>query len=61
VSPLPFIVSKDEWHTKKDTGKSINNALCVLRYAPLRLKLCQAVNPITLVIVELCEGISQVV
>ena len=26
-------VSKDEWDTKKDTGKSMKNALYVLRYA----------------------------
>ena len=26
-------VSKDEWNAKKDTGKSLNNALHVLRYA----------------------------
>ena len=30
-SPL-FAVSKDEWDTKEDTGKSMKNALCVLRY-----------------------------
>ena len=28
-----FAVSKDEWDTKEDTGKSMKNALCVLRYA----------------------------
>ena len=28
-----FAVSKDEWDTKEDTGKSMNNALYVLRYA----------------------------
>jgi len=32
-----FAVSKDQWHTKEDTGKSIKNALCALR-APLWLK-----------------------
>ena len=26
-------VSKDEWNTKEDTGKSMKNALYVLRYA----------------------------
>ena len=29
----PFPVSKDEWDTKEDTGKSTKNALHVLRYA----------------------------
>ena len=28
----PFVVSKDEWETKKDTGKSMKNALYVLWY-----------------------------
>ena len=30
----PFaVISKDEWDTKEDTGKSMKNALYVLRYA----------------------------
>ena len=29
----PFPVSKDEWDTKEDTGKSMKNALYALRYA----------------------------
>ena len=28
-----FAVSTDEWHTKKDTGKSMKNALYILRYS----------------------------
>ena len=28
-----FAANKDEWDTKEDTGKSMKNALCVLRYA----------------------------
>ena len=28
--PSLFIVSKDEWNTKEDTGKSLKNALHVL-------------------------------
>ena len=28
-----FAVSKDEWNTKEDTGKSMKNALYVLLYA----------------------------
>ena len=33
----PFPVSKDEWYTKEDTGKSMKNALYVLRYAKRHL------------------------
>ena len=33
-----FTVSKGEWNTKEDTSKSLKNALCILQYAPLRLK-----------------------
>ena len=33
----PFAVSKDELDTKKDTGKSMKNALYVLRYAKRHL------------------------
>ena len=29
----PYAVSKDEWDTKEDTGKSMKNALYELRYA----------------------------
>jgi len=29
----PFTVSKDEWNTKEDTGKSLRNALHILQYA----------------------------
>ena len=32
-----FAVSKDEWNTKEDTGKSKKNALYVLRYAKRHL------------------------
>ena len=32
-----FIVSKDEWDTKEDTGKSMKNALYVLRYVKRHL------------------------
>ena len=32
-----FAVSKDEWDTKEDTGKSKKNALYVLRYAKRHL------------------------
>ena len=33
----PFAVSKDEWHTKEETGKPMKNALYVLRYAKRHL------------------------
>ena len=33
----PFAVSKDEWDTKEDTGKSMKNVLYVLRYAKRHL------------------------
>ena len=33
----PFPVSKDEWDTKEDTGKSMKNTLYVLRYAKRHL------------------------
>ena len=41
-----FAVSKDEWDTKEDTGKSMKNALYVLWYAktPLRQKRCLTVK-----------------
>ena len=32
-----FAVSKDEWDTKEDTGKSMKNALYVLQYAKRNL------------------------
>ena len=32
-----FTVSKDEWDTKEDTGKSMKNVLYVLRYAKRHL------------------------
>ena len=32
-----FSVSKDEWDTKEDTGKSMNNVLYILRYAKRHL------------------------
>jgi len=32
-----FAVSKDEWNTKEDAGKSLKNSLYVLQYAKRRL------------------------
>ena len=33
----PFSVSKDEWDTKEDTGKSMKNALYILQYTKRHL------------------------
>ena len=33
----PFPVSKDEWDTKEDTGRSMKNALYILQYAKRHL------------------------
>ena len=63
-----FTVSKNEWDTKEDTGKSMKNALYVLRYAKRHLfgrsdiKLnSEKIKPIALAIIELrfSECISQ--
>ena len=35
-----FAISKDEWDTKEDTGKSMKNALYVLGYAKRHLSKC---------------------
>jgi len=37
IVPMLFTVSKDEWNTKEDTGKSMKNALCILLYAKRHL------------------------
>ena len=61
-----FAVSKDEWDTKEDTGKSIKNALYELRYVKRHLSGRSDVEqwkikPVALAVVELrlSEGISQ--
>jgi len=60
-----FTVSKDEWNTKEDTGKSLKNALHVLRYAKRHLSgwsdvKSEKINPVALAAIELrwSEGIS---
>ena len=62
----PFAVSKDEWHTKEETGKSMKNALYVLRYAKGTSRVeatsnSEKIKPISLAIIELrlSGGISQ--
>ena len=62
-----FAVSKDEWDTKEDTGKSMKNALYVLWYAkrhlsgPKRRRTVKKIKPVALAVIELrlSEGISQ--
>ena len=57
-----FAVSKDEWDTKENTGKSMKNALYLLQYAKRHIMLnSEKIKPVALVFVELClsEGISQ--
>ena len=60
-----FIVSKDEWDKKEDTGKSMKNALYVLWYAKRHLlggsDNSEKIKPVALAIIELClsEGIRQ--
>ena len=55
-----FAVSKDEWDTKEDTGKSMKNVLYVLRYAK-RHRLGQSaevtsnsekIKPVALAVIE---------
>ena len=62
----PFTVSKDEWNTKEDTGKSLKNTLTVLRYAKGTSRAettsnSENIKPVALAIIELrrSEGISQ--
>ena len=40
----PFAVSKDEWDTKEDTGKSMKNALYALRYAKRHVPGCNNIK-----------------
>ena len=63
-----FVVSKDEWDTKEDTGKSMKNALHILWYAKRHLSGRSDVNSekiksIALAVIKLhlSEGISQAV
>ena len=63
----PFAISKDEWHTKEETGKSMKNALYVLRYAKRHLSgrsdvgTVKKIKPVALALIKLrlSEGISQ--
>ena len=61
-----FVVSKDEWDTKEDTGKSMKNAFYILRYAKRHFSAeatsnSEKIKPVAFIVIELClsEGISQ--
>jgi len=63
-----FVVNKDEWDTKEDTGKSMKNKLHVQQYGKKHLSGWskveqQKIKPVALAIVELheSEGIRQAV
>jgi len=63
-----FTVSKAEWNTKEDTGKSLKNALYVLWYAKRHLSgwrtsNSEKIKPVALAVIELhlSEGIRQAV
>jgi len=54
------MVSKDEWNTKEDTGKSIKNALHIQWYGKRQAMLnSEKIKPVALAIVELCESESR--
>ena len=61
-----FVVSKDEWDTKEDNGKSMKNALYVLRYAKGTFQAeatsnTEKIKPVAIAVIELYlpEGIRQ--
>ena len=63
-----FTVSKDEWDTKEDTGKSMKNALYILRYAKGTCRAevtsnSEKIKPVALAVIKLhlSEGISQLI
>ena len=54
-----FAVSKDEWDTKEDTGKSMKNALYILQYAKgtcwaEAMSNSEKIKPVALAVIELC-------
>ena len=62
-----FTVSKNEWNTKEDTGKSLKNTLHVrmpkgISWAEVTSN-SEKIKPVALAVIELCltEGISQAV
>jgi len=61
VQPLKlilFTVSKDEWNTKEDTGKSLKNALEALQYVKTSraeaMLSSEKIKPVALAVIELC-------
>ena len=53
-----FAVSKDEWDKKEDTGKSMENALYIQRYAKRHLSAevtsnSEKIKPVALAIIKL--------
>jgi len=61
-----FVVSKDEWDTKEDPGKSMKNALYLQRHSKSTSKAeatsnSKKIKPVALAIVDLheSEGIRQ--
>ena len=59
-----FAVSKDEWDTKEDTGKSMQCAYCGMPKGTSRAEVTsnsEKIKSIVLAVIELClfEGISQ--
>ena len=57
----PFPVSRDEWDTKGDTGKSMKNALYVLTSRAEATSNSEKIKPVALAVIELrlSESISQ--
>ena len=51
-----LMLSKDEWNAKEDTGKSLKNALHILRYAKTHLSMLNSekIKPVALAVIELC-------
>ena len=56
----PFAVSKDEWDTKEDTGKSMKNALCMPK-GTCTAKATLNSGKIKPIALHLSESISQLV
>jgi len=62
-----FMVNKDEWDTKEDTGKSMKNALHVQRYGKRHLCTAEAtsnsekIKPVALSYARMKASVSQAV
>ena len=51
---INFTVSKGEWNTKEDTGKSIKNALHVLWYAKKVKSNNEKIKLLAFTVIKLC-------